>query len=63
MATETGSDQDRNYPAIGTTASETGGTMATETTLSCWHDITETGGTIWPKYLAQWRPNYPPFRG
>jgi hypothetical protein len=59
IATEISSVLARNHPVIGTVATETGGTMATETSSTHWHNINEMTGTTSPKRLAQWRPNYP----
>src|SRR5690606_27200325 len=54
IATEMRSVLDRNHPVTGTVATETGGTMATETHLNSlaqhhrndWHNMTEKAGTM-----------------
>src|SRR5690606_10837564 len=54
IATEMRSVLDRNHPVSGTVATETGGTMATETPLNSlaqhhrndWHNMTEKAGTM-----------------
>ena len=54
IATEMRSVLDRNHPVTGTVATETGGTMATETPLNSlaqhhrndWHNMTEKAGTM-----------------